>query len=257
MPISSSGHLVLGHALMDGDFDSIRWHSADVVIDVAVHLGTLLSVLLYFRHDLMDMWNGTVSYASQRNKTQGGRLALYVVIASIPVILAGLCLHLLSPDWVRSIPVVAWATLIFGVLLGAADKFCAIDKKLENMRISSALIIGLSQVLALIPGTSRSGITMTAARFCGFNREDSARFSLLLAIIAISGAGVIAMGDLLRSGDLQLGLNALLAVLTAFISGWVAITLMMKWLRRATFMPFVIYRVLLGGGLLVWLYWPW
>lgn len=254
LPISSSGHLVLGHAFMHGDITDIAWRREDVVLDVAVHLGTLFSVLVYFRKDIANMLGGSIKALAQGERTTDGKLAFHVLIASIPVIVAGLLLNIMSPDWVRSVAVVAWTTLIFGVLLWVADSFFSQHRQLEDMGWRGALIIGFAQVLALIPGTSRSGITMTAARFCGFNRVDSARFSMLLAIIAIAGAGFLSILDVIDAGDFALGLDALLALIIAFFSGWVAIAIMMKWLEKSSFLPFVIYRIALGGGLLLFIY---
>ena len=122
------------------------------------------------------------------------------------------------------------------------------------MSYAAALFIGLSQVLALIPGTSRSGITMTAARLLGYERSEAARFSMLLAIPAILAAGSLTGFDLYKAGDAQLTLDAAIAAGLAFVSALLAIIAMMSWLRRASFLPFVIYRILLGGGLLYWIY---
>lgn len=254
LPISSSGHLVLTHGWIEGDINQVTWKSDQVVLDVAVHMGTLFSVLLYFRKDLTGMGSGIkylfLKKAPSGEKRNSARLAGYILAASLPVLFAGLALHLASPDWVRSVHVVAWATLIFGVLLGLADMRPVKHPDLTHMRFPSAIIIGLAQILALVPGTSRSGITMTAARFCGFSRTDSARFSLYLAIIAILGAGTLSMIDLISKGDIRLGLDALTAAVLAFVSGWLAIAAMMCWLEKASFWPFVIYRIVLGTILL-------
>jgi len=129
-----------------------------------------------------------------------------------------------------------------------------LSKSIDDMTRSNAFIIGLSQALALIPGVSRSGITMTSARFLGFSRVDAAKFSLLLSIVAISGAGLLTSIDLYQIGNIDLGLDVFLAVLFSFIFGYIAITLMMKWLSQSTFKPFVIYRVILGLVLLGLLY---
>src|SRR5690606_10797934 len=120
-------------------------------------------------------------------RTQGGKMLLFLIAASVPVVIAGLILHALEPDWARSLQVAAWSLIVFGILLGIADKRGATGKPLEKITLKDAMIIGCAQMLALIPGTSRSGITMTAARFLGMPRVDAARFSFFLAIIAISG----------------------------------------------------------------------
>lgn len=250
LPVSSSGHLVLVHGLVDGNDLAARW-AENQMMDVAVHVGTLFSVLVYFYKDIKEMLFGAMG--SKENK-QGRFMALYVVVASIPVILAGFVLHMIKPDWIRSVEVVGWTTIIFGVFLWASDRFFPNERTLDKMGIREALLIGFAQVFALVPGTSRSGVTMTAARFFGFSRTESARFSLLLAIVAIAGAGSLAGLDLYRSGDFELGVQVGIAALLSFVSGWVSIALMMNWLSRSSFMPFVLYRMVLGCVILSLLY---
>ncbi|MCB9983808.1 MAG: undecaprenyl-diphosphate phosphatase [Rhodospirillales bacterium] len=247
LPISSSGHLILVHQLF-GDLKS--WENR-LVLDVAVHIGTLLSVLVYFRKDIYKMLLGIKNILRGDTTSQDARLNFYIIAASIPVIIAGLILHLTQPSWLLLLNIVALTTLIFGVLLWVADRRSAASKTLEELTFKDALLIGLAQMLALIPGTSRSGITMTAARFLGYSRTESAHFSLLLAIIAIAGAGTIAGLELYQSGDMVLGLDALIAATISFIAGWLSISLMMKWLERASFKPFAIYRIILGIALLI------
>ncbi len=241
LPISSSGHLVLAHTIFDDGLAN------DLLIDVAVHVGTLGAALLYFRRDVMQM---ICALATRRDTG----LLLAVIIGSVPVIAAGFVIHMLGPDWTRSLYLMAWCTLIFGIVLWLADRYAPTEKTLERLTIRDAFVIGLAQVLALVPGTSRSGITITAARALGFSRREAARFSLLLAIVAISGAGTLGGLDILQAGDAALGVEALLAAALAFLSGWAAIALMMRWLEKASFTPFVIYRVALGLLLLFLLY---
>ncbi len=247
LPVSSSGHLVLAH-------DLIGRSANDLTIDIAVHVGTLFAALLYFRADICRMLCGLRALAGKEGGQEGKQMLLALIIASIPVILAGFALHLTGTDWTRSVYLVAWCTFIFGIVLGIADTFKPADKKLETITIKDAIFIGCAQMLALIPGVSRSGITMTAARWLGFSRTDSARFSLLLAIVAISGAGTLTGIDLLQAGDPMLTYQSLIAVLLSFISGLAAIFLMMKWLETASFKPFVFYRLFLGIILLTLLY---
>ncbi len=250
LPVSSSGHLVLAHAVMG---DNGGWEE-NLTLDVAVHVGTLFSVLLYFRKDLKNMFSGLWQLTAKKEKSDGLKLLLLILVGSVPVILAGLALHFLKPEWLRSVEVIGWTTLLFGLLLWAADKLKPSEKTFEQLTYKDVALIGLAQALALIPGTSRSGITMTAARWLGFKRTDAARFSLLLAMAAISGAGTLQGIGLIKSGDLMLGLDALIAAAMAFIAGWVSIDLMMKWLAKATFTPFVIYRIVLGVLLLGLIY---
>lgn len=247
LPVSSSGHLVLAHQALGHNGG---WHS-DMMIDVAVHVGTLGAALLYFRADIKAMACGILC---PKHAGQGRALFVKIVLASLPVIAAGLVMHITAPDWTRNLYVMAWCTLIFGVVLYLADKTRPAQKDLTALGWKEALMIGFAQILSLVPGVSRSGITMTAARFLGFTRTDAARFSLLLAIVAISGAGTLSGLDLWRAQNTALGLDALLAALFAFISGYAAIVLMMKWLLKASFTPFVVYRFILGIVLLTALY---
>ncbi|UUX51744.1 undecaprenyl-diphosphate phosphatase [Nisaea acidiphila] len=246
LPISSSGHLVLVPFVMD-------WQDQGPLLDVAVHVGTLLAVMLYAWREIGLMLAGLWRLVRGRID-QGARLMLQVILASIPVVIAGYAVAKYAGGMFRSIEVIGWTTLGFGILLGLADRAGMTVRRLEHMSYGSALVIGLSQALALIPGTSRSGITMTFARLLGFERADAARFSLLLAIPAIAGAGTLSGIELWQSGDMTLTRDAFTAAGLAFVSALVAILLMMAWLRRAGFLPFVVYRILLGGILLYLVY---
>ena len=245
LPISSSGHLVLTHSLLGNEGGDLCWES-NRMIDVAVHIGTLLSVLVYFRHDIFSM-------IKPDKKSQESSLIQNILIASIPVVIAGYILHQLQLSILCLVEIMAWMTLIFGIVLWIADRFND-SKTLDQMNKSQAFLIGLSQALALVPGVSRSGITMTSARFLGFGRVDAAKFSLLLSIIAISGAGTLGGYDLFQSENFELGKNVLIAIIFSFLAGWASITLMMKWLAKATFLPFAIYRIILGALLLGLIY---
>lgn len=251
LPVSSSGHLGLYHCFTD---HCDHWDAKNLTLDIAVHVGTLLSVMLYFHRDVMQMVRGGFDITRGRIQTSNARLITHIIIGSVPVILAGLALHFLEPDWLKTLHVIAWATIVFGIVLWWADAKMPATRTVKEMTIKDACLIGLAQMLALIPGTSRSGITMTAARFLGYSRTESAHFSLLLSMIAISGAGTLIGISLIEQGDLQLGLDALIAVFFAFISGWIAIAAMMAFLQKCTFTVFAIYRIILGGGLLALLY---
>lgn len=252
LPISSSGHLVLIHEL--GWPGVERDENRELLIDVAVHVGTLLSVLLYFHKDLFAMIMGVLRLMFGRLDDQGTKLALLVILGSLPVIAAGFALHLWDPTWLRSLEIMAWATIIFGALLWGVDVKAPNEKSLDALNWRDALVIGFAQILALIPGTSRSGITMTAARVLGYSRTQAARYSLLLAMVAISGAGVLGAKDVLESGDFIFVIDVLIAAALSFVSALVAIAVMMQWLTRATFAPFAIYRIVLGVILLALLY---
>jgi undecaprenyl-diphosphatase len=246
LPVSSSGHLALVPHLMD-------WPDQGILIDIAVHVGTLGAVMVYCWRDIGRMLAG-IFRLFQGRREPGLRLVTLIIVGSLPVVIAGfLVSHYLSFSF-RSLEVIAWATIGFGLLLGFFDRIGMTIRRIEHMTHGAALFVGCAQALALIPGASRSGVTMTAARFLGFERADAARFSLLLGIPAILGAGTLGGVELYRSADVSLGLDAALAAGIAFVAALISITAMMAWLRRAGFMPFVVYRILLGGALLAWIY---
>lgn len=254
LPISSSAHLILVDPAMAALGLPVPVHTASekLVLDVSVHVGTLVAVALYFARDVATMVGGAVELVRGR-WTPGARLALLIVLGTIPVVVVGATFKSEITDTFRNVEAIAWTTLIFGLVLYFADRRGAM-RRMENLRWGHALVIGASQILALVPGVSRSGITMTAARGLGYEREDAARFSMLLSIPTIAGAGLLAALDLREMGDVALGREALLAAALACVSALGAIALLMRWLERASFTPFVVYRVALGLALLLWLY---
>lgn len=255
LPISSSAHLILTWKAFDmGGVPVLQHTEADrLVLDIAVHVGTLGAVVFFFWRDVGRIIAGAGKLLIGR-WTPGGRLFLLLVLATIPLVAAGLALKIYVGTNFRSAEVIAWASIGFGILLYAVDKTSMTVKQMDHMTLVGALFVGLSQILALVPGTSRSGITMTAARFLGFERTDAARFSMLLSIPAILGAGTLAGKDLYDTGNVALGLDALIAAALALVCALIAIWAMMAWLRRASFTPFVVYRVLLGFALLYLVY---
>ncbi len=246
LPISSSGHLILVPHLT-GEADQ------GPIIDVAVHVGTLGAVMLYLWRDIARMLLG-LGMTVRGRVDPGARLAFQLIVATLPLVAAGYAASRWLTVDLRSIEVIGWATLGFGILLWVVDRAGLTIRKIEHLGYGGALFIGVSQVLALIPGTSRSGITMTAARMLGFERSEAARFSMLLAIPAIIAAGTLAGLDLYEAGDSRVTADALIAGGLALVTALIAIVAMMGWLRRASFTPFVIYRVGLGLGLLTWHY---
>ncbi|BAQ15995.1 undecaprenyl-diphosphate phosphatase [Methyloceanibacter caenitepidi] len=246
LPISSSGHLVLVPYLF-------HWPDQGQFVDVMVHVGTLFAILIYFWRDVWKLIVGALELF--RGKvTQDGKLAIYIVLATIPAVAFGLFLKKFGVgDLERSVTIVAWNTVIYGILMLIADMLGRQEKTIENMTLKSAMIIGVAQALALIPGTSRSGITMTAARFLNFTRPDAARFSFLLGIPAIAGAGVLTVGEALASGD-AITMDAIYCAILTFFAGLAAIAFLMALVRRISFLPFVLYRMVLGGFLLFMIY---
>jgi undecaprenyl-diphosphatase len=251
LPISSQAHLLLVPALAG-------WPDQGLTIDVAVHVGTLGAVIAYLWRESWAMLTGLWRLIRRRRGSPGLRLIGLLILGTIPVVGAGYLLkETTGGAGLRSLEIVAWATLVFGLLLYAVDKTCLTVRRMEHLGAGSVLIIGLFQVLALLPGTSRAGITMTAARLLGYERPDAARFSMLLSIPTIIASGVLLGMDLWHSGNSRLGLAAILAAALSFVTAFIAIAVMMSWLRRASFTPFVVYRVLLGIFLLIWVYTGW
>ena len=254
LPISSSGHLDVVWKL----FDWVGWavpentSSDRQIVNITAHVGTLLAVCLYFWRDLAQIAAGLAKlFVGQMNP--GARLAFYIMLGSLPIIIAGYFFKEQITGLQDNIQVIAWATIGFGVLLLIADRTGLTVRRVEHLGAAGALFIGLAQVLAFIPGTSRSGITMTVARFLGFERAEAARFSLLLSIPAILGAGVLTGFDLYESSNVRLGFDAIIAGVVSFGVAFPAITLMIRWLRHAGFTPFVFYRLFFGAALLIWI----
>lgn len=248
LPISSSGHLALFPALT-GEADQ------GLTIDVAVHVGTLVAVVIYFRAEVADAIIGAGHVLTGRLSTPQARLALLLAVSTVPVVIAGLALKLAGLDEaLRSVEVIAWTTLIFGGILWVADRYGAQARGWREWTWRDALVMGLAQAVALIPGVSRSGITMTAARGLGYERVDAARLALLMSIPTILAAGTLATGDLISSGDAQLGLDAVLAAALSCLAALAALAVMMRMLRDWTMTPFVIYRLALGLALLAYIH---
>lgn len=246
LPISSSGHLILVPKITG-------WPDQGLAIDVATHVGTLLAVLVYFWRDVGRMLVGVGKLCIGR-LDGGGRLALYLVLATIPALAVGYVVEKHFAASLRSIEVIAWAMLGYAVVLYVVDRSGLTLRRLEHITWGQALFIGIAQCLAFIPGTSRSGVTMVAARLLAYERAEAARFSFLLSIPAISAAGIWEGYGLFKEGDAEAIHAAVLAAGFSAFAGFVAIAVLMAWLRRATFKPFVIYRLLLGGVLLYLVY---
>jgi undecaprenyl-diphosphatase len=241
LPVSSSAHLILGSKVFS-------WPDQGLIFDVATHLGTLLAVLVYFRKDLWDMV--TPWFGADKDHGESRKLGLTLVLASIPAIVAGGLLHTWVESVLRDVRVIAYSTIGFGLLLWWADARFPHDRKLADMNLKSGFLIGLAQMLALVPGTSRSGITMTMGRMLGFDADASARFSFLLSIPVIAAAGAYGV---LRMFMHEAAINWFqfgLAVLFSACAGWLCIAVFLALLQRVGLLPFVIYRLLLGVALL-------
>ena len=242
LPISSSGHLNLIHGV--GDYPD-----QGLAMDVAVHIGTLVAVFIYNRAEVYRMTESFLTIG--RYSREYFPVSVAAFFGTLPVLAAGYWLNgegeLIA--MLRSIEVIAWATLIFGILLGISDRMHG-RRRFLTINLGDGLIIGMAQILALIPGTSRAGITMTAARAAGLGRRAAARFSMILSIPVILGSGVLKGADMLESGSLDQWVEMLIAALLAMVVALMAIKAMMAIIERIGFMPFVIYRVILGATLL-------
>ena len=244
LPVSSSGHLILLPNLT-GLADQ------GLTIDVAVHLGTLGAVVLYFWRDVRVALIGTGRLIRGKVDTQGAFLALCLAIATVPVVILGLALKLAGLDEaLRSTAVIGWTMLLFGLLLWWADRKGPQTRVAREWTLRDAVKMGLWQAVALIPGTSRSGITITAARMLGYARHDAAKLAMLMSIPTILASGLVLGAEVAMEADAAIARDAGIAAVFAFLSALLALTLMMRLLRTVSFTPYVIYRVALGLVLL-------
>lgn len=252
LPVSSSGHLVLVPSITNRSDHGVS-------IDVAAHIGTLIAVMIYVRSDLIKMTLALRNTALKSLRPNANILIdapslmmiKMLIIATIPVIIAGFLVSLFEPDMLRLVQTVAISNIIFAIFLWHSDKTSPSEHTLSEMGLKQALFIGLAQMLALIPGASRSGVTMTMARYLGFERLSAARFSLLLSIPVIIAAGCLQIVKLIRQEDIVVGAAALYVAIFSCIVALGAIHGMMKWLGRANFNLFVYYRFALGLVLLI------
>lgn len=239
LPISSSAHLILMPVLF-------HWPDQGLAFDVAVHVGTLSAVVAYYRAELIVMARDWLRSVSGRGSTEESRLAWYVILGTIPVGLAGISMNGAVENALRSPLIIAGSTIVFALVLWWAEKAGSEQRSQSGIGWKEALGVGIFQALALIPGTSRSGITITAGLFLGFERELAARFSFLLSIPVIALAGLVKTRELMQSPDSvhwsAMGIGVLVSAVTAYVTiGW-----FLKLLDRVGLMPFVIYRLLLG-----------
>tara|TARA_B100001027_G_C16212351_1_gene305771 strand:+ start:105 stop:863 length:759 start_codon:yes stop_codon:yes gene_type:complete len=231
LPISSSSHLI-----MMSEFTNFE--NKGLSVDVSLHIGSFLAVLTFFHRDIIDF---------VKNK----KLFIKIFISSIPVIICGFILvetNLIKN--LRNIEMIGWTTLIFGLLLFVSDKF-SLEKNINNnFNFKSAIIIGLFQVLSLIPGVSRSGITITAARILNFERFDAAKISFLLSIPTLGAVSIFGINNIISSGDLIFSTVNLVSIILSFIFSLLTIKFFLKYIKKASLNIFVMYRLLLGFILL-------
>lgn len=244
LPVSSSGHLILFAKYAS-------FSDQGQAIDIALHIGSLVAVVIYFWQIIKKMIVELFRYKFLPNfSSENVRLAYYLVFATLPAIVIGGTLSYFGMDWVRSTKLIGWTLIIYSIILWVADTKFKAEKKLSDMKLSEAIIIGFTQCLAFLPGTSRSGVTITMGRILGFNRQEIAKFSMLLSIPSILAAGILAAYVLFKSTEIAQVYMAYQAIIWSFVFSFIAIWGMMKWLQTKTFIPFVIYRIILGGLLL-------
>jgi len=248
LPVSSSGHLILLPALTGID-------DQGQTIDVAVHIGTLFAVVMYFWSDVKMGLAGTPRMLTGRTDTPGSMLAFLLLIATLPVIIIGFILNITGwNDAIRSVAVIGWMMLIFGVVLYFADQRGETSKTAPEWSIKDAVIMGLWQAIALIPGASRSGVTISGARALGYSREDGAKLAMLMSIPTILASGTLLGMEVAGQANWALARDGAIAAAFAFVAALLALVLMMRLLKSVSFTPYVIYRVILGIVLLIYAY---
>lgn len=244
LPVSSSGHLILLPNLTGLD-------DQGQVIDVAVHVGTLCAVVLYFRAEVRRVALGLPKVLRGKVDDQNAWLALCLILATIPVIIAGLILKITGlDDALRSVEMVAWATLIMAIALYWSDQNGQSIKQTEDWSLKDAVYLGLWQMLALVPGASRSGVTITGARQLGYTRHDAAKIAMLMSIPTILASGTLVGAEVVLTLNIAALKDAAIGALFAFVAALGALHFMMRLLQSISFTPYVIYRVILGTVLL-------
>ena len=244
LPISSVAHLILLPFLAG-------WEDQGLMYDIAAHAGSLAAIIFYLRKDLGRIIFSGISYLSHRQANSDSLLFWYLGIATIPIGIVAYCFYSVVATLLRDPLIIAIATIIFGLLLGWADRSCNRTRDLDKLKLKDAIIIGLAQVLALVPGTSRSGITMTAGLMLGFDRTTASRFSFLLAIPTISLATGYECYRYLAMGEGADPFSFFIVFLTSAASAWLAVYLFLGFIEKTGMLPYVIYRLLLGLVLLV------
>ncbi len=248
LPISSSGHLILLPGLTG-------FQDQGQALDVAVHVGTLFAVILYFRKDAGAAFLGLFHLATGRTGTEAARLAFLLCVATVPVVLLGLILKVTGiSDSLRSVAVIGWTMLGFGIVLYITDQRGAATRVQTDWTLRQAIILGLWQALALIPGTSRSGATISGARALGYTRYDAAKLSMLMSIPAIIASGTYLGIEVAASANSDALRDGAIAAVLSFAAALLALTLMMRLLKSVSYTPYVIYRIFLGAGLLWYAY---
>ena len=246
LPISSSAHLALTPWFFG-------WQDPGLAFDVALHFGTLLAVLWFFRKEWALLVKAVISIVRKRRvETVEEKRVIFLILATIPGAIGGLVLEEKAETVFRAQALTATALILMGVILWAADRFSKMTRDLTTMRWLDALLIGLAQVVALVPGVSRSGSTITAGRVLGFNRESAAVFSFLMSMPITAAAIVLKGPEVLRESGISAPL--VIGVLSAGLSSWLAIAVLLRYVARHSYGVFALYRVVLGVVVLALLY---
>ena len=236
LPISSSAHLILVSSFYD-------FSSSSLFIDIGLHLGSLFAIIYYFKKDLINLRNNQ-------------KLLVLVLFGSIPLIIFGYIIYSTEIiNLLRNIEIIAWTTLFFGLVLFLSDKRDINQNISTDLNIKTILFIGLFQILALIPGVSRAGITLTAARFLKFNRVDSSKIAFLLSIPALAGASFLGLKDAVQQ-SIELNYLLLIAITFSFVFSFITVKYFIKYVSNFSLTVFVIYRILVGLILLLVIYFP-
>lgn len=249
LPISSSAHLILIPWLMG-------WPESGLTFDVALHLGTFIALALYFRRDISELVLNAIAGLRGGAGSPAVRLPYYIVAACVPAAIIGKTFEEPIEEIFRANPTIIATLLIgFGLLLALADTLGAKRMRMDCINLKNAMLIGLAQCLALIPGASRSGITITAALILGFSRETAARFSFLLSLPIVAGAALLKVGQLARQGIPEGELQPLLiGVGVSAVFGYISVALLLKLVQRHSLYPFVWYRIIAGVGALLYIF---
>jgi len=234
LPISSSAHLIIVSTLYE-------FKSSSLLIDVSLHLGSLLAIIYFFKEELFDLQNNQ-------------KLLLLIIFGSLPLIIVGYILYKTELIYIlRNIEIIAWTTLIFGIILYFADRRKLNKKISSNLNLKTILYIGLFQILALIPGVSRSGITITAARILKFNRLDSSKISFLLSIPALAGASALGLKDIIAQ-NIEFNYLVFIAITLSFLFSYLTVKFFLNYINKFSLNIFVIYRILIAIILLTLIY---
>ena len=244
LPISSSAHLIIIPEFFL-NIDSSR------EFDVSLHFGSLLAVIYYLKKDLIKIILDTIFL---KKDNEGFIILKNLIISTIPVIIVGFLVHINNFDIIRSLEVIGWTTLIFGILLGIADRNLKVIKYFKSLNLKDALVIGIAQTLAIIPGTSRSGIVITAGLYMGFSRFDASKYSLLLSIPVIIAATTLESINLFIEKGFFFNNEMIMGIILSFCFALITITLFMKWINKASLKIFVAYRIMLGILILIYAY---